>query len=437
MDNEGRKYALLASRQETADNTWTKNEKRRWLLTLFTGTSAVYASRTVVPLLVPAIAKECGWSKTDSGTVLSSFFWGYTLTQVIGGYLSDRLGGQKILFVAAIGWSTITFVMPQMIWVFADTDAAVKFIVLVRVLHGAFQGVHFPSMSSLTSQQIAEKERAAFFSVLTSGSAVGTLMTGMLGSYLLDQFGWPTVFYFVGFMGIMWMFLLHYQIMALDKRKNIVSISHRLHSSNSKEKLPVPWIVLFQKMQFWSCIIGHACQNNCFFLLLSWLPTYFNETFPDAKGWIVNMVPWLCCIPCTFLGNWLTEKLISKGYTTTTTRKVIEVLCLGLQALGLLLIPLFENYYWSLAWVTVAVSATGFHNSAILVNPQDLAPQHSGSVFGIMNTVGAIPGFTGVYLAGYILETTKQWSAVFQATAAINIFGCILFVWFGSAEPII
>lgn len=54
----------------------------------------------------------------------------------------------------------------------------------------------------------------------------------------------------------MWMFLLHYQIMALDKRKNIVSISHRLHSSNSKEKLPVPWIVLFQKMQFWYVKFG-------------------------------------------------------------------------------------------------------------------------------------------------------------------------------------
>lgn len=35
-----------------------------------------------MPLLVPAVATELKWSKTDSGTVLSSFFWGYTLTQV-------------------------------------------------------------------------------------------------------------------------------------------------------------------------------------------------------------------------------------------------------------------------------------------------------------------------------------------------------------------
>lgn len=35
-----------------------------------------------MPLLVPSVAAELKWSKTDSGTVLSSFFWGYTLTQV-------------------------------------------------------------------------------------------------------------------------------------------------------------------------------------------------------------------------------------------------------------------------------------------------------------------------------------------------------------------
>ncbi len=36
--------------------------------------------------------------------------------------------------------------------------------------------------------------------------------------------------------------------------------------------------------------------------------------------------------------------------------------------------------------------ATGFHNLGSVVNPQDLAPKHSGSVFGIMNAAGALPG---------------------------------------------
>lgn len=52
----------------------------------------------------------------------------------------------------------------------------------------------------------------------------------------------------------------------------------------------------------------------------------------------MNMVPWLFCIPSTFLGKWLSEKLITQGHSITNTRKVIEVICLGSEALGLILI---------------------------------------------------------------------------------------------------
>ncbi|XP_047105801.1 solute carrier family 17 member 9 [Schistocerca piceifrons] len=420
------------------DEVWSRNEKRRWLLTLFLGTSALYASRTSVPLAIPEITKERGWSKKDSGMILSSFFWGYTLTQVFGGYLSDRIGGQKVILIAGIGWCIVTFFMPQMIWLFSDTSISVNFIVFIRVLHGAFQGVHFPSMSSLTAQKITEKERASFFSILTSGSAVGTLFTGVVGSNVLEYYGWPFVFYCIGSLVLLWILLLNFYALSLNRRKNNLYLPSKPHPPlYIKESLPVPWMRLFTNLSFWSCVLGHTCQNNCFFLLLSWLPTYFHDMYPDAKGWIVNMVPWLFCIPCTFFGSWMSEKLISNGYGITATRKITEVFCLGLQAIGLVLIPLAGNYKWALVWVSLAIGSTGFHNNAILVNPQDLAPKHSGSVFGLMNTVGAIPGFLGVYLAGYVLETTKSWEAVFQTTAAINLIGCVMYVIFGSGDSIV
>lgn len=53
-------------------------------------------------------------------------------------------------------------------------------------------------MISLTSQRLPESERASYFSTLTVGSALGTLLTGSLGSFLLDYFGWPSVFHIIG-----------------------------------------------------------------------------------------------------------------------------------------------------------------------------------------------------------------------------------------------
>ena len=73
------------------------------------------------------------------GTVLSSFFWGYSLTQVLGGYLSDRFGAERVLLASGLGWGLITFWFHQIVKAVSDHDKALTIIVFARVLLGAFQ----------------------------------------------------------------------------------------------------------------------------------------------------------------------------------------------------------------------------------------------------------------------------------------------------------
>lgn len=141
--------------------------------------------------------------------------------KVLGGYFGDKVGGQRVIYFAAIAWSVITFSMPNILLAAPKSwSYSIPFIVTVRIINGACQGVHFPSMISLTSQvsriihtanhcapnfhfdfffqNLCSSERSRFFSLLTSGSALGTLLTGILGSFILDYFGWPTVFRTIG-----------------------------------------------------------------------------------------------------------------------------------------------------------------------------------------------------------------------------------------------
>ena len=43
---------------------------------------------------------------------MSTFFFGYILTQIIGGMIADRYGGDEVIFLAACVWSTCTLITP-------------------------------------------------------------------------------------------------------------------------------------------------------------------------------------------------------------------------------------------------------------------------------------------------------------------------------------
>ena len=58
------------------------------------------------------MAQEFGWDQTTRGIVLSSFFYGYLATQVLGGWLADRYGGKIVLGCGVLLWSLFTFSTP-------------------------------------------------------------------------------------------------------------------------------------------------------------------------------------------------------------------------------------------------------------------------------------------------------------------------------------
>ncbi|XP_064490218.1 voltage-gated purine nucleotide uniporter SLC17A9-like isoform X2 [Ornithodoros turicata] len=382
---------------------WNHKLKLQWMVLLFMGCMYLYASRMTMPITVTQISTQLDWKKTTAGTVLSCFFWGYALTQVLGGYLGDRYGGAKVMLGAALGWSLLTFYTPEF------TRTNIWALLLSRILLGAFQGLHFPAMSSVIVKYLRQQDRTFFTSVVAAGPSCGLLLMGSMGSLVMVYYGWPTVFKLTG-----------------DSPKS---------TGKHVTTLSVPWFGYFKSPAFWVILLAHFTENNSYFFLISWLPTYFHDRFPGAKIWVFNMVPWIITPICSVGGGIFADNLIRKGHAVSKVRKILELLC---QLSKVVLLPLVPNsdFGTALFCVTLAVASSGFHNSGVFINPQDIAPLHAGSVFGLMNTIGAVPGFIGVYLAGYIVEVTKSWNLVFYLTAVLNLIGCLFFVSFGKGTPI-
>ena len=65
-----------------------------------------------ISVAIIEMAKEFNWNQSTSGIVQSSFFAGYMMTQIPGGYVVGRLGGRRVLPSGVTVWSAATAATP-------------------------------------------------------------------------------------------------------------------------------------------------------------------------------------------------------------------------------------------------------------------------------------------------------------------------------------
>ncbi|KAH7938774.1 hypothetical protein HPB52_000309 [Rhipicephalus sanguineus] len=185
-------------------------------------------------------------------------------------------------------------------------------------------------MSSVIVSQLRQQDRTIFTSVVAAGPSCGLLLIGSLGSILMASNGWPSVFKVTGMLGIGWCFGVAF---LMHQRKGVTQSGKALVRSPVGTAAKVPWFTYFRSPSF--CIGGGTVSDH----------------------------------------------LIRKGQPIAKVRKLSEALCQLSKALLLPLVP-WCSYTWALLCVSLAVACSGFHNSGVFINPQDIAPLHAGSVFG-------------------------------------------------------
>jgi len=430
---------LLPGSEANEHLFWNASYRKRWTFSLFIQTTLLFAARVAMPVCATSISKQFGWDKASLGAVMGSFFWGYVTTQVIGGSMADKIGGDQVLWMSGFTWGVLTILTPFIAYLNSNIVYSVVVLALVRVFLGIAQGVHYPSMMSLLGKKIEKSERSLPSSIVTSASNFGTLVCGGVGSIIMENYGWERVFYVVGVVTL----LCTYKLWTLsqEQSRKILSIDKMVFSQSSaninSQPGAIPWRKIFTHEAVWAMNFAHFCNNNGFYVLLSWLPTYFHENFPDEKGWVYNVVPWIFSIPACVLGGYISNCLLKRGYGVTNTRKIVEVMSLtGVAFFGMIL-PYSSSFTGALMCAGLSIASQTFHNSAVLVVPQDIAPSYAGSVFGVMNAIGAIPGFLGVYVSGYILSVTGSWKSVFVLMGFVNVIGALVFSIWGTSEKIL
>lgn len=381
------------------------------LFCLFLSIVIAYMDRINISVVAPSIMQQYGWSPATMGVILSVFFWPYAAVQVLGGWLSDRWGGRRVLTFALGGWSLVTAMTP--LGTRPSTMAG------LRGLLGLGEGMHFPAVHSLVSRWFPPREQTRAISFAWTGIAVGNVVALLLSTWITVRWGWPMVFYSFALLGGVWL-LAWLALVKKDPEK-------RAAAHGERETLP--WRQVLRRGPVWALMIAMFANNWTYFLFLSWLPTYMVKVhgFSLREMGVYATFPYLAQMIFGNVSAWIVDTLLARGWRRTPLRKVVQTISFGGAALCLLAMPFVADRFLIVAVVTGVIGCISLNAGALVPNAMDIAPGHAGTIFGFQNTAGHTGAGLVPATAGFLLAATGGWDAIFFLTAGLLI--CATICW--------
>ncbi|CDP10484.1 unnamed protein product [Coffea canephora] len=138
-----------------------KNIPQRYKLIGTTSLAFVICNMDKVNLSVAIIpmSHQFGWNSSTAGLVQSSFFWGYALSQLPGGWLAKIFGGRKVLEVGVLAWSLATALVPFL-------AGYMPGLVASRILVGMGEGVSPSAATDLIARHVNTTGRTLTGSII-------------------------------------------------------------------------------------------------------------------------------------------------------------------------------------------------------------------------------------------------------------------------------
>ena len=254
--------------------------------------------------------------------------------------------------------------------------------------------------------------------------------------------GWPWVFYLFGILGFVWYGLWHFLTTDTPDSHPGVQPSELEFIRDNVPPVPknetIPWAQLLSKVPVWAIIINHFCSNWGFYVLLTWLPTYFTQALGVdlSQVGLYTILPWLAMFLMANVAGWVADKLIEAGLSVTFVRKLMQTIGFLGPTIFLSLIGSVSSAPQAIAYMCCALGLNAFALAGFGVNHLDIGPRYAGILLGFSNTAGTIPGIVGVTLTGYLLDVTGSWGLVFAIAAGIYLFGLLVWLLFATGERV-
>ncbi|XP_033199011.1 vesicular glutamate transporter [Bombus vancouverensis nearcticus] len=388
------------------------------------------------------------WTIGTESALDSSFFWGYLVTQVPGGFLASLYPANKIFGAAIAVSSFLNLLVPGALSIHPIVD------MIVQVIKGLVEGVTYPACHGIWKYWAPPLERSRLATLAFCGSYAAMVIGMPLSGLLTSTFGWAASFYFYGICGLIW--YCFWLWLAFEKPSKHPCISARelryIEDSlgQGQSQLPMamptfattPWRKFLTSMPVHAIIVANFCRSWNFYLLVLFQARFMHEAFdmPLVETGVIGSLPHLLMtmiVPC---GGLLADYIRKRGIlSTTNVRKLFNCGGFGMEALFFLVVShatMKRNGTAAIFALACGVACSGFAISGFNVNHLDIAPRYASILMGMSNGIGTIAGLLVPFFVDNITEKkdTQSWRNVFIIAACVHIFGVIFYGLFCSGE---
>ncbi|XP_075974440.1 vesicular glutamate transporter [Anticarsia gemmatalis] len=387
------------------------------------------------------------WTLSVESSIDSSYFAGYLITQVPGGYLASMYPANKIFGVAIVTSAIFNMAIP------GAMSVGPAAVVILKIAQGFVEGVTYPSCHGIWRMWAPPLERSRLATLAFCGTYAGIVIGMPLSGLLTDYISWQAPFYFYGFFGVIWYMMWLWLVFERPSKHPTIAAKELTYIEQSlgtatQAAMPgfwaTPWKAFATSPPVYAIIVANFCRTWNFCLLVIFQSSYFKTRFnmQITESGFVGAIPHLIMTSLVPIGGMMADYLRKNNImTTTNVRKLFNCGGFGLEAFFFVLLAYANNKYVATIELTLGVACSGFAISGYNVNHLDIAPRYASILMGLSNGIGTIAGFVVPIVIDNMTEgknemqkAITEWRAVFLMGATVHFIGITIYAIFASGE---
>ena len=422
--------------------TQARIPRRRWRIAWLLGVGVLvnYFDRVNLSVSHQALFRDFGVSEVMFGYLSAAYNLTYAFCQLPIGVVLDRFGVRRIGRIGTFLWSAASFaaaITPNLSGLFA-----------ARFLLGIGEAPTFPANAKAIGAWFPSRERSFATSLFDAAAKFASVIGIPLMGVVLIKAGWRASFALTGVISFAY-FLLFSKIyrdpgddapLSDEERDYIETEEQNPDQKAPAIRAPSTLLSLIGQRKVLGLALGFGAYNYTFYLLLTWLPSYFSMALHIdlLHSFFYTAVPWtFATFTDLAIGGWLVDYLVQHGWNANRVRRVVLI---GGTTCGLGILGAAQAHEptQALIWISISIGGlsaaapVGWSIPSLIVGQNDV-----GKVGGIMNFSSQISGICAPILTGYLVSAFHSYAWVFGISAAYLAIGVAGYAFLlGRIEPV-